>query len=77
MATYNGHKNYAYWNVSLWISNDEGLYNMARDYIRRCKTKDAAARALVESLKECGIEKTPDGARYSYSAVRAALVGLE
>ena len=76
MGTYNGHKNYAYWNVSLWINNDEGLYNMAREAVRRNKTKDRAAREIVDSLKDCGIEKTPDGARYSRSTVRAALVEM-
>ena len=75
--TYNGHKNYNYWNVSLWIGNDEGLYNMARDYVRQCRNKDEAARAFVDCMKECGHDKTPDGAPYTISAVRAALVGLE
>jgi len=75
--TYNGHKNYNYWNVALWLANDEGLYNMARDYVRRCKSKDEAARAIVADLNDCGLIKTPDGAPYSISAVRAALVGLE
>ena len=27
---YNGHKNYQTWCVSLWLDNDEGLYNWAR-----------------------------------------------
>lgn len=27
--SYNGYKNYETWNVVLWISNDEGLYNLA------------------------------------------------
>jgi hypothetical protein len=74
--TYNGHRNYNFWNVSLWFSNDEGLYNLARETIRRCKTKDAAARELVATLAEAGITKTPDGAPYTVSAVRAALTGL-
>lgn len=76
MSTYNGHKNWNYWNVSLWIGNDEGLYRLALDCMRRCGTKDLSARAFVAALQEVGIEKTPDGAPYSVSAVRAALAGL-
>lgn len=76
MAKYNGHKSWAYWNVALWIANDEGLYNTARSAIRRSRTKDKAAQSIVDTLRECGITKTPDGANYSKSAVRAAIAGL-
>lgn len=79
MAKYNGHKNWNHWNVSLWISNDEGLYNLARDCIRRARNRDQAARNFLALLDINGIgnnEKTPDGAPYSFSAVRAAMVGL-
>lgn len=74
MAKYNGHKNWNHWNVSLSIGNDEGLYNLARECIRRTRTRDAAARAFIDELP--ATPKTPDGASYSVSAVRAAMVGL-
>lgn len=70
---YNGHQSRAAWNVSLWINNDEGLYRLALDCIRRRKTKDAAAKELIELLPE----KTPDGVPYTLRSVREALVGLE
>lgn len=73
--SYNGHKNYAYWSVSLWINNDEGLYNMARGYCRR-NTRREAARLMRDDLAEMGITKTPDGANYSISAIQAAMVGM-
>ncbi len=71
MATFNGHKNWNHWNVSLWVSNDEGLYRQALRYIR-VFGKDRAARRLLEELPKT----TPDGAPYSYSSIRAALVDL-
>lgn len=69
---YQGHKSRAAWNVALWIGNDEGLYRPALACMRRARTKDKAARELLECLPE----KTPDGYPYTLSSVRAALVGL-
>ena len=39
---YNGYKNYAQWNQSLWISNDEGLYRKACHLVRVFNREDAA-----------------------------------
>lgn len=75
-VTYNGHKSYNYWNVALWIGNDEGLYRMALGHIRRARNRDEAARNIVADLEQRGITETPDGARYSISAVRAGIAGL-
>jgi hypothetical protein len=72
MATFNGHKNWNHWNVTLWILNDERLYQMAKDAIRGWPTKDAAARAMVTELPPA----TPDGAPYTFTTVRAALRGF-
>ena len=69
MAKYNGHKNYNHWNVSLWINNDEGLYNLARDAVRRTRTREHAAIYMLEYLPK----GTPDGAPYSKTSIKAAL----
>ena len=70
---YNGHKNWNHWNVSLWINNDEGLYNLAREYARECKTRDDAALAMLELLHDLGVRTTPDGAPYSKTTIKAAM----
>lgn len=72
MAKYNGHKNWNHWNVSLWINNDEGLYRMARELVRDSENRDVAARSMLAALPS----KTPDGAPYSVSSIRAAMVGM-
>lgn len=73
MSKYNGHKNWNHWNVSLWINNDEGLYNMARQLCRGRRTKQRAAEYMLADLRELGQIKTPDGAPYSVSSIRAAM----
>jgi uncharacterized protein (UPF0548 family) len=72
MATYNGHKNWNHWNVSLWIGNDPGLYQMAQAAIRGWHTKDEAARAMLTELPPT----TPDVAPYTFTTIRAALRGM-
>jgi hypothetical protein len=71
MPKYNGHKNWNYWNVSLWINNDEGLYRLALSYAGQFP-RDQAARLMLAELPD----KTPDGAPYSVSSIRAAMVGM-
>jgi hypothetical protein len=71
MAEYNGHKNYNHWAVYQWINADEPTYRLAVDLCRRYR-RDEAARRLLEILPT----HTPDGTRYTKTAVRAALVGI-
>jgi hypothetical protein len=68
---------YNYWNVSLWISNDEGLYRSALDCIRQHSNKDDAARAFLAMLTDNGMTKTPDGVPYKFTYIRYAMGGLE
>ena len=81
MPKFNGHKNWSHWNVSLWLNNDESLYRCMLSYIRAAKNKDVAAKAMHYALTspDYGIPtpKTPDGARYSATAIRAAMRGIE
>jgi len=74
--SYNGHKNWNHWNVSLWIGNDEGLYQMAKECICKARTKDRAASDFLGLLNDMGVTETPDGAKYSKTTIRAALCGL-
>jgi hypothetical protein len=53
--TYNGWANYETWNVTLWIQNDEGLYNAA---------KSSNYQELISLLHECGSKETPDGVKW-------------
>ena len=71
MSRYNGHKNWNHWNVSLWINNDECLYRRAHELARRYN-RERAARQMLSELPT----HTPDGAPYSFSSVRAAMVGI-
>ena len=72
--TYNGHHCWNCWNVALWIGNDEGLYRFALDC--RERFPKSLRRAAVSFQSGVG-PKTPDGARYTLSAIQSALSGLE
>lgn len=76
MAKFNGYKNKTQWNVSLWINNDEGLYRMAKEFIDANNNRNDAARDMMLFLELTGQDKTPDGFKYSKTAIRAAMVGM-
>lgn len=76
MATYNGHKNWNHWNVSLWINNDEKLYQLACYCVKTSKQREQAVKRFFDALSKHGTTHTPDGAPYSKSAIRSAMVGM-
>jgi len=71
--SYNGHKNWNHWNVSLFLYNDETFYRLITRQIRRSHSLDSATDNILAELREREILKTPDGAKFSKSAVRAAI----
>ena len=74
MATYQGHRSWNAWNVSLWINNSESLYQLAQYHIATSPVLGTAARRM---LKELQGHRTPDGAVYNYTCIREALRGFE
>lgn len=73
MATYNGHKNYNHWNVNLWLNNDERLYSIVKACVELTPTKDEATNLIHNCFAQWGIAETPDGVRYTKTAIRAAI----
>jgi hypothetical protein len=61
MSGYNGYSNYATWNVALWISNDERLYNIASD----C----ASYNEFIDTMREFGSLETPDNVAWNDTGI--------
>jgi len=61
MKTYAGWKNFETWNVSLWIQNDEVLYNLARSVQKEKEPYKSFVGLLSEGALLKDPYKTPDG----------------
>lgn len=70
---YNGHPSWNAWNVSLWINNDEGLYTLALDCLKRPNNKPSRAASYFISRVD---DKTPDGAPYGITNVTRVMKDL-
>ena len=51
-TTYNGWSNRPTWNVNLWLSNDQGLYNEVNRIARTCAPDQYTAEEERESEVE-------------------------
>lgn len=85
---FNGHHCWNCWNVALWLGNDEGLYRLALDTIERAKkrienSKSESGRArspyrfAAYTMQGYLPKTTPDGAKYTITALTSALKGLD
>lgn len=67
MSKYNGYTNYETWNVCLWISNDEGLYDIATDCVNYAE--------FVETVRELNCVETADKVSWNDSGINLDEVG--
>ncbi len=63
-TSYNGWSNYETWNASLWIGNDEFLYNTAKACVKFCNEDDTPYEKFVRCMLNCGGETTGDGVKW-------------
>lgn len=76
---YNGWKNRQTWNVSLWINNDESLYNSAVKFMQTYKGKSGYSQFIYAN--GMSQDKTPDniawlGSRLDYKALNEMMKEL-
>lgn len=69
MTPYNGHRSYNAWNVSLWINNDYGLYQLAKECCRAADTVGKAAGTMRAKMDA----RTPDGGVNNQLSVKLAI----
>jgi hypothetical protein len=64
--TYNGWKNRQTWNIALWISNDEPIYRIAKEYAVDARKRGKRVR-YSHFIRRAGLQhdRTPDGISYS------------
>ncbi|QDP46467.1 MAG: hypothetical protein GOVbin3250_37 [Prokaryotic dsDNA virus sp.] len=89
MSTYNGHKNYNCWNISLYIDNEYPLYTALRTFLMDTDlTYDQIAHSMLQIMTAyfaggCGgysdvqYGYTPDNVKITFSAVREHLRGIK
>ena len=64
--TYNGWKNYETWNVTLWLQNDEVMYELACLYVKTAKHSKIKNiyDSMIPALEINFSKITPDGVRW-------------
>jgi hypothetical protein len=72
-ATFNGYANYETWNVSLYVLNDEGLYNTAQACVEFANPDESPWAKFVRCMMQGQIGKhlgsTPDGVAWNDPAI--------
>ena len=65
----NGWANYETWNASLWIGNDEFLYNTAKACVEFAAPGEAPYTKFIRCMTNCESTKTGDGVAWDDAAI--------
>lgn len=72
-TTFNGYSTYETWNASLYVLNDEFLYNTAKACVEFCAEGDTPWTKFVRCMMEGQIGRclgaTPDGVAWNDEAI--------
>ena len=60
----NGWENYETWNASLWIGNDEFLYNTAKACVKFCPEDETPYAKFIRCMTNGGRPATGDGVKW-------------
>ena len=75
-TTYNGWANYETWNASLWIANDEFLYNTAKACVTYAEDGESPWVKFQQCMMDGQIGRmlgaTGDGVAWNHKAIDAA-----
>jgi len=66
---YNGWANYETWNVSLWMQNDEFLYNTAKACVEYCGDNETPYEKFIRCMSNCESYTTGDNVRWDDDAI--------
>ena len=68
-TTYNGWTNYETWNASLWIGNDEFLYNTAVACVEFANEGEGLYTKFIRCMDNCDNPTTGDDVRWDDPAI--------
>ena len=72
VTTYNGWANYETWNASLWIGNDEFLYNTAVACVEYANEGEGFYEKFIRCMTNCESFTTGDDVRWDDPAINTA-----